>query len=405
MKRKIVGLVSIFFMALMLAIPMGTMAAEDTIKLVDVAPLSGPVKDIGDRYLEGTKYAIEIINKNGGLLGKKVELISIDSEYKPDVATRKAQTVILKEGAKFFHVPAGTHIGIAVLNLAEKNDLLIFTSGVMSASLTGANCNKRFFRVCGTTDQYSYALANAIVKEGHKKIAIIAQDYSFGHEAVVAFKKKLAELDPSTKIVSEIFHPIGTKDFAPYVSQFIAAKPDAIFSPNFGNDMTIFLKQGRPMGMKQKVFSYFNGDEVVIAGLGNDDLIEGNVGVETYYLTIPTKKNAEFVAQYHKDVGNYPAFWRAKAYLAVMFWAEAVKKAGTTDVTAVRKAWEGLTYDSPAGLWTMRACDHQLQSAWWYAKNVKKNKFYKHAYVDTAQQIPAKEVTISCEDTGCKMSQ
>lgn len=402
MKRKIVGVVSILFMALML-LPPGVMAAEETIKLVEISAYSGPFKDIGGRYLEGTKYAVQTINEDGGLLGKKVELIAVDGEFKPDVATRKAQSLILKEGVKFFHIPGGTHVAMSMLNLAEQRDLLIFTPGISGASLTGAKCSKHFFRVCGNTDQYSYALAHAITKEGHKKIAIIAPDYSFGHEAVAAFKKKLAELSPDAKIVAELFHPMGTKDYAPYVSQFIAAKPDVIFSVDFGNDMTLFLKQGRPMGMKQKVFSYFNGDEVTIAGIGNDDLILGNVGVENYYLTIPTKKNEEFVTKYHKATGNYPAFWRAKAYLAVMFWAEAVKKAGTTDVQAVIKAWEGLSYDTPGGVWTMRACDHQLQAPWWYAENVKKNKFYKHAYVGIAEKIPSEHITISCEETGCKM--
>jgi branched-chain amino acid transport system substrate-binding protein len=292
---------------------------------------------------------------------------------------------------------------VAVLNFADKDNLLVFSGGIMSSSLTGDKCTKHFFRVCGSTDQNSYALAYAITQKGHKKIAIVGPDYSFGHEGVAGFKKKLAEINPKAEIVVELYHPLGNKDFAPYISKVIAAKPDVIFTMNFGNDLTLFLKQGRPMGMNQKVFSYVNADDTMIAGIGDDDLILGNIGVETYYMTIPTKKNEEFMAKYYKEVGRYPVSFVAKTYLATMFWAEAVKKAGTTDVDAVIKAWEGLTYDSPAGLWTMQACDHQLQAPFWYAENVKENKFYKHAYVGPAKMIPAKEVTISCESTGCKM--
>ena len=81
--------------------------------------------------------------------------------------------------------------------------------------------------------------------------------------------------------MAEVFHPTGTKDYAPYVSQLIAAKPDVIFTPNWGNDLTLLLKQGRPLGMKQKVFSYYLCDEVLIPSLGDDNLIIGDMGTGT----------------------------------------------------------------------------------------------------------------------------
>lgn len=81
----------------LLAVPA---AAQDTIKIGAVEPLSGSFKDIGERYLDGVVYAAKVINESGGLLGKKVEVIPIDSELKPDVATRKAQNLILKNGGR-----------------------------------------------------------------------------------------------------------------------------------------------------------------------------------------------------------------------------------------------------------------------------------------------------------------
>jgi len=403
MRKKILVVVSVFFMALMLAIPMGTMAAEDTIKVGATEPLSGTFKDIGDRYYDGLKYAAKVINESGGLLGKKVEIVPVDTELKPDVATRKAQNLILKDGVKFFCGGTGSSVGAAMGQLAEKQNAIFFTYGMEAASMTGEKCNKHFFRPGGHSDTHSYAIAYMMAKKGYKKMGIVAQDYSFGKEAVVAFKKKLAQLSPSTKIVVELYHPLGTKDFAPYISQLIAAKPDVIFTPNWGNDLSLLLKQGRPMGMNQKIFSYFINDEVTVQALNNDDLMIGNMGVEIYTLTIPTKKNEEFVANFYKDRGYYPTWLRGKSYTALMFWAEAVKKAGTTDVQAVIKAWEGLSYDGPGGVWTMRACDHQAQVPYWYVEIVKDNKFFKHAFEGPSTMIPANEVTVPCEETGCKM--
>jgi branched-chain amino acid transport system substrate-binding protein len=157
------------------------------------------------------------------------------------------------------------------------------------------------------------------------------------------------------------------------------------------------------MGMKQKVFSYYINDEITIQALGDDNIMIGNKGAEIYALAIPTKKNQEFVAKFFKDRGYYPTWLRGKAYMAVMFWAEAVKKAGSADVEAVIKAWEGLTYDGPAGLWTMRACDHQTQLPFWAVEIVKNNKFFHYAFEGNPKMITAKSVEVPCEQTGCKM--
>jgi branched-chain amino acid transport system substrate-binding protein len=399
MKRALryVGVLAVFLLVLTPVVA----AAEDTIKLGATEPLSGTFKDIGERYLEGVQYAVKVINESGGLLGKKVEVVPIDSELKPDVATRKAQAMILKDEVKFFCGGTGSSVGAAMSQLAEKESVIMFTYGMDASSMTGEKCNKNFFRPGGSTDGRSFALADLIVKKGFQKIAIIAQDYSFGHEAVDAFKKKLLQLNPSAKIVAELFHPTGTKDFAPYASQLVAAAPDVIFTSNWGNDLTLLLKQGRPMGLKAKVVSYYINDEVMIESLGDDSLILGDMGAEIYMVSIPLEKNKAFVEKYHKDTGHYPTWLRGKAYMATMFWAEAVKKAGATDVAAVVKAWEGLTYDGPAGLWTMRACDHQAQVPYWSAEVVKDNPFFKHAFVGTASMIPAKDVEVPCEQTGC----
>jgi branched-chain amino acid transport system substrate-binding protein len=378
--------------------------AQGTIKLAATEPLSGTFKDIGERYLEGVQYAAKVINESGGLLGKKVEVIPIDSELKPDVATRKAQALILKDDVKFFCGGTGSSVGAAMSQLAEKENVIMFTYGMDASSMTGEKCNKNFFRPGGSTDGRSFALAQMIAQKSYKAIGIIAQDYSFGHEAVEAFKKKIAQISPAAKIVAEIYHPAGTKDFAPYASQLVAAKPDVIFTSNWGNDLTLLLKQGRPLGMKQKIYSYYINDEVMISSLGDDSLIVGDMGAEIYALTIPTKKNQEFIAGFYKDKGYYPTWLRGKAYTATMFWAEAVKKAGSADVAAVIKAWEGLSFDGPAGLWTMRACDHQAQTPYWALEVVKDSKFFKHAFVGPAKEIPAKDVEVPCAETGCKMA-
>ena len=375
--------------------------AADTIKLAVVEPLSGNFKDIGERYLEGVEYRVKKINEQGGLLGKKVEVVRVDSEVKPDVATRKATNLILKDNVKYFCGGTGSSVGAAMSVLAEKNNVLFFSYGMDAASLTGDKCSRNFFRTACNTDTHSFALAKWVADKGYKKVCTIAQDYSFGKEATAAFIKKLKELNPSAQIVAELYHPLGEKDFAPYATQLLAAGPDIIFTSNWGNDLSLLLKQAHQLGLKTKFACYYLNDENAIAAVANDDAVVGSMASEVYMLTIPTEANKKFVAEFYKDQGHYPSWLRGKGYMAVMFWAEAMKKAGKDDVDAVINAWEGLTYNGPAGEWVMRACDHQAQVPIWMAEMVPKSDFYKHAFVGPAVAMPAKDVEVPCDQTGC----
>jgi branched-chain amino acid transport system substrate-binding protein len=377
--------------------------AAEPIKLGVCEPLSGTFKDIGDRYLEGVEYAAKVINEQGGLLGRKVKVIPIDSELKPDVATRKATKLILKEKVKYFCGGTGSSVGGGMSVLAEKNNALMLSYGMAAASLTGKKCSRNFFRACLNTDTQSFALARWVAKSGYKKVLGIAQDYSFGHEAVEAFMKKVKELNPSIEIVGKLFHKAGEKDFAPYVSQIIGSGAEVVWTPNWGNDLTLLVKQGRTLGMKAKIACYYLNDEYLIESVADDSAIIGNITAEAYMLTIPTEKNREFIEGFYKEKGYYPSWLRGKAYTATMFWAEAIKKAGKDDVDAVIKAWEGLTYEGPAGTWYMRPCDHQAQIPVWIAEMVKESKFFKHAFVGEPKMIPAKDIEITCEETGCRM--
>jgi len=373
-----------------------------TIKLGCTEAFSGDYKDIGERYFEGVQYAAKVINENGGLLGRQLEVIPIDSEVNPAVATRKSTKLILNDGVKFFCGGTGTNVGGAMSKLVEENNGIFFSYGMDASSLTGEKCSRHFFRPSGNTDGRSFALAQWVVDNGYKKIAGIAQDYSFGQEAMAAFKKKLKELDPTLELAVELYHPMKTKDFAPYITQLVAAQPEVVFTSNWGNDLTLLLKQGKPMGLNTKFACYYANDDVMIKAIADDNAVVGHVGVEIYMLSVPTEKNAEFVEKFKKEKGYPPSWLRGKAYMATMFWAEAVKKAGSTDVGAVIEAWEGLAYDGIAGKWYMRPCDHQAQVPYWAAEIVKDNEYYDFAYIGDPIMIPAASVEVACEDTGCE---
>ena len=116
--------------------------AQDTVTIVQIDPLSGPMKSIGDMSIFGVQFAVDEINAAGGLLGKKVKLLAEDHQMKADVAARKANKAIMTDGAQFIFQLTSTAIAQALMDVAEKNKVIYLNLGAESDFLTGKNFNK-----------------------------------------------------------------------------------------------------------------------------------------------------------------------------------------------------------------------------------------------------------------------
>jgi len=138
---------------------MGQALAADTVNIVAVDPLSGPMKDVGDRSIWGYRMAIDETNAAGGLLGKQVKLIIEDSQMKPDVASRKAIRAIMEDKAQFMVSLTSTAVAQAMMDVAEKNKVIFAMFGAESDFLTGKNFNRYSFRTCFTTGNRARAYA------------------------------------------------------------------------------------------------------------------------------------------------------------------------------------------------------------------------------------------------------
>ena len=119
--------------------------AQDTVTIVMLDPLSGPMKSIGDMSVWGVQFAVDEINAAGGLLGKKVKLMPEDSQLKPDVAARKATKAIMTDGAQFIFQLTSTAIAQALMDVAEKNKVIYVNFGAESDFLTGEKLQQIFF--------------------------------------------------------------------------------------------------------------------------------------------------------------------------------------------------------------------------------------------------------------------
>lgn len=412
MRRKLFLVMAVSVLALTM-LASGALAAK-TFKVATFDPLSGPFKYVGSAYNWGLEFAAaQYMQKKGGVLGMPIEIIAYDSQLKPDVAVRLATQAILEKKVNLLCTGTGSHVAKALSQVAKKYKIPVISYGAEAASLTGKLCNPYFFRISLNTAQHSGALAAYMKKMPKvKKIGIICQDYSFGREAAADFKRTLKKFRPDIKIVAEVYHPLMTKDFAPYITKLNASGAERVFSSNWGPDLGLLIKQGKNLGMKAKLLTYFLEDGIQLTDTQSAAVGIINAGVAT--LVNPNPKQQAYNQAWHKDwkkfvtsknpVWQWPANAAFKTYFIEIVW-DAFNKAGSTDVNKVIKALEGMKFDSINGEVYMRAQDHQLQTPIPVTEIIPKadNKFDKsYPGAKLLEMIPIADTTVPLAETGCK---
>jgi len=378
--------------------------AADTVNIVQIDPISGPMKDIGDRSVWGVQFAVDEINAAGGLLGKQVKLMPEDSQLKPDVAARKATKAIMQDGAQFIFQLTSTAIAQALMDVAEKNKVIFVNFGAESDFLTGKNFTPYMFRTCFTTTNRARAYAEFFKTKPWRKFYLMNQDYAFGHAVADDFKKVISKEIPDAKMVGDDYAPIGTKDFGPYISKILASGAEIIFTGNYGVDLANMMKQGAQMGIKPPIryATYFMDDDVQLPDIGPAAV--GSFVNSTYLPTIDTPQNKAFLERWHKKFKGTQHPWPAAnlgySYNGAMFFFEAVKKANSFDPEAIIKAWEGMEFNSLIGRQIMRACDHQIMMPGPIGEIQSKSSLFPFPFPGTPVMIPLDKVAVPIKETG-----
>lgn len=333
-----------------------------------IEPLSGPFKDVGTEVQAYVEYGVEQINAAGGLLGQQVKLISYDNQMKPDVAVRQAKKAVLEDGAKVIINHTNSAIGLALGKVAKEQNVIHLILHNEADEIMGSEFQPNSFRLCLSATAHSGILASYFAQTPYKRFYLLNMDYAFGHAVADSFKKVFNRVKRADQqIVGDDYHPIGTKDFGPYVTKAIAAKPDVVITGNFGPDLPGMMKQARSLGLKTIFGSYYLDNSTYMNQARDAGL--GAVTAELYLSTLKTKKNQEFVKAWQvwfkKHYPGRPTFYLVPSSVslsvdALGFLAEAITKAKSTDASKIVAAWEAMNYEGLTGKLSMRACDHQV---------------------------------------------
>lgn len=308
-------------------------AENKPLRIGILAPRSGIAAAPGENGIRGTQWAVVRYNANGGIGGRKVELV-IEEESSPVNTIERFNKLVQQDQVDCVQGIISTGVGLALGPVVEEaRALTIYWDGTTQNGVDETIPNPRYlFR---STDNECEAIMSSLLTIKYWKgqfvnVAGINPDYSYGRNNMAAFTAMLKRFNIEHKVVTEQWPKVGTMDLTSHVAALKAAKPDLIFSSLLFADLPVFMKQAHAAGLTE-------GTKLVFPAAGWQHTLmkkeftpEGMLfGHNTLYFANPNASALakDFVAWYEKTYNDYPEWEADRAYFAIASYKEAVEKA------------------------------------------------------------------------------
>jgi branched-chain amino acid transport system substrate-binding protein len=311
-------------------------------------------------YRKGWELAVEEVNAAGGVLGRKLEIVSRDDGGTPGDAVRVAEELLSREQVSFLLGTFASHIGLAVSDFAKQRKTLFIAAEPLTDKIVWDQGNRYTFRLRPSTYMQTAMLVPDAVKLKKKRWAAVYPNYEYGQSATAAFKKLLQAQQPDASFVAEQAAPLGKIEAGAVAQALADAKPDAIFSSLFGADLAKFVREGNQRGLFKgiEVFNLLAGEPEYLDPL-KDEAPKGWYVTGYPWNEIRTPEHTKFLKAYQAKYNDYPRLGSVVGYSTILSAAAAIKKAGALDQEKLVAAMSGLSHGTPFGDITYRALDHQ----------------------------------------------
>lgn len=374
--------VGVFALALTGLIATCPARAAAPVKVGLAYPLTGAFAAQGVPIVNAIKQAFD--EENYSVAGRTIELITEDSEGKPDVALTKLRKLVERDRVQLLHAGLSSAVGYAVRDYVHSQGVPWVTVAA-SAGLTREKASPYVFRFVPSTFQWAYAPARWLKeKQGWQKIVWIGANYAAPREGFEALKKVYGP-----GIVEAVWPSIGAPDYAPFLARVDAAKADGAVLAMWGSDAARVTRQYEEYGLKAKLpaFGYgsFTSEELLP---GMPPAIEGFLSAYTYCGTLDTPLNKRFVEGFKARYKALPGSYMYMAYMGTKLMIQAIKEVGgrVEDRQAYVAALARARVDGPMG--TVSFDDrHGMVGDFYMLKVVKKDGQLQNECIDKIPQV------------------
>ncbi len=380
--------------------------ADEPVKIGLDNPLTGTFAALGKNELIGAQLALDQINANNGILGRKVELIVEDSTS-GDTATavQKALKLIDRDKVDFLLGNINSALAQAMANTSFQKGVFHIVPGGHTDSVTGTQCHWNVFRVCNKTRTETNSVSKLLLGSYGKKWYFITTDYAFGHSLQEGFEASLKEAN-GTKLGADMV-PLQSTDFSSYLIKAQSTNPDAIILLLAGDDMINCLKQAVQFGLDKKFHIAGAQQELEVnEGLPSNALL-GDWVFEWYWKQPGVPHVAEFVADIRKrSGGKVPTARTWFGYAVVHTCKLAAEKAKSLEAVKLAHAMEGLVLPPEIALMPSapyyRAGDHQLMPTLYvgHSRPAPAGGDPEDLF-EVTDRVKADDVALPVDQTGC----
>ena len=317
------------------------------IKIGEFASLTGKEATFGISSHEGTLMAIEEINAAGGVLGKKLELLTEDTQSKAGEPATVVNKLIARDGVVAMLGEVASSRSLEAAPICQQNKIPMVSPSSTNPKVT--ETGDYIFRVCFIDPFQGTVMANFAMKTlKAKKLAVftdVKSDYSKG--LAKFFKEQVAK--NGGQIVVELDFNGGDKDFKAQLTAIKAASPDAVFIPGYYTDAALIAIQAKQLGLNVPLLGGDGWESEKLTEIGKD-AVEGHYFSTHYSPEVGSPTSKKFVENYKKRWnGKVPDALAACGYDSALVLVDAMKRAGSTegpkvrDALAVTKDFEAVT--------------------------------------------------------------
>ena len=364
MTSRVIAMLCATAAAIVAAMPA---AAEDTVKIAYIDPLSGGGASIGEVGLKTFQYLADWTNAHGGIAGRKLEVVAYDNKLNAQETLVQVQKAI-DSGIRFVTQGNGSAFAAAISDFVTKyndrnpgKEVLFFNYAAVDPVLTNDKCTFWHFRWDANSDIKMAALTNYMkTRVNIKKVYLINQDYSFGQAVRSEARKMLGVKRPDIEIVGDEVHPLlKVTDFSPYIAKIKASGADSVITGNWGQDFALLLKAAADAGLQVDWYTYYAGGTGGPTAIKQANLPDRVFAIAEGVSNEPYAPAQEFEKAFRAKVGV--TLFYPRAVNEIRMFVKAAEEAKSVEPTKIAAALAGMkvtVYNGGDGF--MRTDDHQF---------------------------------------------
>lgn len=327
---------------------------------------SGSLAIYGPSQTQGFYLGLEYAT-NGTLevAGRKLRVVEKDNASNPETAVTQARELIEAEGAEILVGNVSSSAALAVIPVAEENNVVYIAEPAASPAITAANFSPNTFRTSRTSYQDALVMSNGLLSLG-KTFIQIAPDNAFGIGSACSFYAVVKAgggqfvTNDDDQGCGTVYAPIETTDFTSYINQLLDSDAEVLIVTWAGAGFAPMFQQMSQLGaFDEMVVGTGVGDNQTLAA-GYADAV-GVVGVQVYHYTLPQNPVNDWLVENHKEqYGTPPDLWASGGMMAAIMVVEGLKAtSGDASAEALIQAYENdFVFEGPKGTVKIRPSDH-----------------------------------------------